>query len=571
MGRARKSRASTKISFAPSFVLSSAHSLALYLCGTLIVASIVLGGGSRSGFVGDVILQLLSIPVLLWCSREMWRAPSWNNGIRWSGLICALLILIPLLQLIPLPTGFWASLPGREAISRTYALLGRDLPAQPLSMSPSATWQSALSMLPPLAIFACSLLLSYRERRSVSVLLIVMGVVSVFLGLLQLAQGPESPLRFFAFTNREDAVGFFASRNCYAALLYAIMIFAVCWVIHEAMVVGSLSVKTRFTTSAILWLFVSFTALVAFVGAQAMARSRAGIILSATALIGAFLIAATDRRSRDRGQGASRLLLGIMSFAIVFSLQFALFRILARFSVDPLTDARVLFTAKTFEAAKFYMPFGTGLGTFVPIYAMHEKAPDLLYVYANHAHNDFAEVWLETGIAGPILAGLALLVFLRAAMPVWGRSGLGDASEIDVALMKAATLVLVLFAAHSLVDYPLRTAAIMAVSAFSCGLLVAPLSRDKSVHKGAARTVELDHALERMAHSARTSRLPDNPLSALIEPTIALTKPAERWEGTEAWPEAWRPKANDKSDDRDATPATTQGKPPATDPPEKPQ
>ena len=137
--------------------------------------------------------------------------------------------------------------------------------------------------------------------------------------------------------------------------------------------------------------------------------------------------------------------------------------------------------------------------------------------------------------------------------------------------MKAATLVLVLFAAHSLVDYPLRTAAIMAVSAFSCGLLVAPLSRDKSVHKGAARTVELDHALERMAHSARTSRLPDNPLSALIEPTIALTKPAERWEGTEAWPEAWRPKANDKSDDRDATPATTQGKPPATDPPEKPQ
>ena len=139
MRRARKSRASTTLSFAPNFVLSSTHSPAFYMCGALVVASIVLGGGSRSGFAGDVILQLLSIPLLLWALREIYWAPSWNPGVRWAAVICALLLLIPVVQLIPLPASLWAALPGRDVISGTYELLGRNMPAQPLSMGPSAT------------------------------------------------------------------------------------------------------------------------------------------------------------------------------------------------------------------------------------------------------------------------------------------------------------------------------------------------------------------------------------------------------------------------------------------------
>jgi hypothetical protein len=43
-------------------------------------------------------------------------------------------------------------------------------------------------------------------------------------------------------------------------------------------------------------------------------------------------------------------------------------------------------------------PFGTGLGTFLPVYATVEKDENVSFAFANRAHNDLAEVLLETGI-----------------------------------------------------------------------------------------------------------------------------------------------------------------------------
>ena len=102
----------------------------------------------------------------------------------------------------------------------------------PISVSPQATWLSALSLVPPLAIFFCTLLLAYRERRLLSLIVIAVGMVSVFVGLIQVAQGQESPLRFFAITNPTEAVGFFANRNHFAALLYCLMVFAIAWTVE---------------------------------------------------------------------------------------------------------------------------------------------------------------------------------------------------------------------------------------------------------------------------------------------------------------------------------------------------
>ena len=51
------------------------------------------------------------------------------------------------------------------------------------------------------------------------------------------------------------------------------------------------------------------------------------------------------------------------------------------------------------------------MGTFVPVYAMFEKPENILAnTYVNRAHNDFLELWLESG-----LLGLALM----AVFAVW--------------------------------------------------------------------------------------------------------------------------------------------------------
>ena len=62
--------------------------------------------------------------------------------------------------------------------------------------------------------------------------------------------------------------------------------------------------------------------------------------------------------------------------------------------------ARIPFAHNTITAAKAYMPFGSGVGTFVSVYPGFEPAHDAISnVYANHAHNDLLEVWLEGGVS----------------------------------------------------------------------------------------------------------------------------------------------------------------------------
>jgi len=145
-----------------------------------------------------------------------------------------------------------------------------------------------------------------------------------------------------------------------------------------------------------------------------------------------------------------------------------------RFDADPLADGRIAIARNTIEAAMATMPFGAGLGAFVPVYAMFENPQDLMAgAYANHAHNDFLELWLETGVVAPILLGVFAFWLIRRSAEVWRRSQSGEFG-IDQSSTRAATLIIALLVAHSLVDYPLRTGAMMAVFAVACALLVDP-------------------------------------------------------------------------------------------------
>src|SRR5262249_16018400 len=145
-------------------------------------------------------------------------------------MLCFAIALLPLLQLIPLPPWIWRKLPGRETIVTVFELVGGQSTWMPISMSPTATWLSFLSLLPPMAIFLGAVQLGYRERCWLGLVGISVGIVSAFLGLLQVAQGPSSRLRFFESNmNAGEAVGFFLNRNDFAALLYMVLLFAGSW------------------------------------------------------------------------------------------------------------------------------------------------------------------------------------------------------------------------------------------------------------------------------------------------------------------------------------------------------
>jgi O-antigen ligase len=85
-------------------------------------------------------------------------------------------------------------------------------------------------------------------------------------------------------------------------------------------------------------------------------------------------------------------------------------------------------------------------------------------VYVIHAHNDYAELALETGLPGILLIIAILAWWGRAAWHAWIYSDRGPYARA-ASIGSAAILV------HSVVDFPLRTAAIAAVFAMCLALL----------------------------------------------------------------------------------------------------
>ena len=148
-----------------------------YMTGGVLAASLILGGGTHSGFLGDVILQVLSVLLLCAALSQLFTSRSIRT-LKWPLTFAALMVLLPVAQLIPLPASLWNLLPGREVISETFRLLNQSQPLQPITMSPSATWLSALALIPPMSIFFACLTLNFAQRRTLSVVIVVMGVFS---------------------------------------------------------------------------------------------------------------------------------------------------------------------------------------------------------------------------------------------------------------------------------------------------------------------------------------------------------------------------------------------------------
>jgi O-antigen ligase len=539
----------------------------------MMTASLLLGGGTRGGFLSDAVLELLAIPAFLLAIASLadlpWSSADLRRRARWALLLCLAFALPPLVQLVPLPSWIWTRLPGREAVTAVFDTIGGARPWLPISVAPNATAVSALSLLPPFAIFLGTLQLGYRERRWISLLAIVIGVVSVFLGLTQLAQGPTSSLRFFAFTNTDEAVGFFANRNHFAALLYSLLLFAAAWTTDVIVKAGSWNDLRRLEPRVVVPLTASVMVCVVLLVGEMVARSRAGFGLTLIALAGGVALAVVGRRT-SAAVTPRKLALAATALVVIVVVQFGLYRTVGRLAADPLEDARIAFAHNTLKATLAFMPLGSGVGTFVPVYSMFEQPGDALpYVYANHAHNDYLEIWLETGVMGIALLGLFVVRVGLTGVRLWRQPPAG-AGELDWSLIRAATLVIALIMAHSFVDYPVRTGAMMAIFAFCCALLVEPL-----------RPLQREpRALESVPRAAQRGRHPD-PVAATKAPAVAkasaasavpangprqpalpsaqstaapATPPARgggRWGEDIEWPDAWRKSNGRKNNHED--------------------
>jgi len=283
---------------------------------------------------------------------------------------------------------------------------------------------------------------------------------------------------------------------------------------------------------------VTVAIIVVLLSAEAMARSRAGRALTILALIGASALAWKEWRRVSRGTAG--LVMGAIALIFLFVAEFTLYRIMQRFADDPLADSRIPFARNTFTAAMEYMPFGSGIGTFVPVYGMYERSGDtMVNAFANHAHNDILEICLEAGVLGIVMTGVFAVWVTKTSVEIWRSSTFGS-RDIDLWLARSANIIIILLAIHSFVDYPLRTAAVMAVMAFACGLLVAPFTEaDKA-------TSLREECSDRHSVKKQRRHAPARVGAASLAGSVRTgSAPSEEsgwkpWGEGITWPEAWR-------------------------------
>ena len=452
---------------------------AFVLTALLLLLACILGGSSRPGLAGDTLLQLASLPVLwLALARLRWAslaAPA-RLALIWLGLVGALFAL----QCLPLPHDWWVALGGRAELAAELVIAGVDPSVRPLSLDAYATERALWTLLPPAAVFIGALSLDPRTRLRLVPVLFGMVALSVVLGLAQVADGPDSGLRLYAITNPTEAVGFFANRNHYAALLYMSLPLALAWL------AARLAERSAGRAVSILGIVADALLVMLVILGLVLARSRAGLILGMAGLLAGVVIALSIARIHDGGH--ARITRGVVATAVmglVLAIQYGLYGVLERLGQDPLGDARWTVLGVTLQAARHFGALGSGYGTFVNAYQSFETPAVQFSAYVNHAHNDWAELWLEGGWPAAVLAALLLLWLLFAGVRVWRRRG---GSPMAAVIPRAASVSIVLCLLQETVDYSLRTSADLCVLALLCALLVRrPAARDDADRAASAR------------------------------------------------------------------------------------
>jgi O-antigen ligase len=411
------------------------------------------GGASRADVLSLPLVRLAAVAMiaiaLMQIDREQWRE------IRVPVYFLLGVAAIIGVQLIPLPPGFWASLPGHDVYAEAMRLTGIDGGWRPLSLTPDLTLNALLAILPPLAaVLALGLIGRTLQTLLIPLLLVAIGL-NVLVGLLQIAS--NAPY-FYSITNPDAAVGFFSNRNHFAVLLAACFPVLACWVAlpHADPVIR----RTR------MW--IALCAAAAIFPLLLTTGSRAGLVLGLIGAIAALGIRLA-RRSRDGGYERPKfrpivllpLALGLAAVAVTIALSRdeALHRLLSGAE-----DQRSAYLPIYLQMAKDYFPTGAGFGAFDAVFRAYEPVQTITSEYMNQAHNDLIQIFIEGGI----LAGVALAAFLLWFVTrLWGLWRDKVRSPVDL-LGRTGSVIALLILLSSAVDYPLRTPWLSVLMAAAC-------------------------------------------------------------------------------------------------------
>jgi O-antigen ligase len=420
-----------------------------------LVLTFLTGGGSRADILSLVVLRPAAV---LFCGVAFWSL-SWEHVKAYRTLfgMAAAIFALVVFHLIPLPPAIWSSLPGREIITEIDNVAGLGKVWRPIAMVPSGAWNAFYSLFVPLAVLLLGAQLSREERFNLLPIVLGLGLLSGFLGIIQVAGPADGPLYLYNFTNNGSAVGLFSNRNHQAILLASLFPMLAVYAATSARSEEQLTLK--------LWLAIG--AGMVLVPLLLVTGSRAGLILGVAGLISILLVyekpaSLTPKKRQGKSLNLRYGLLGLGALClgaltIITSRAEAFQRLFAAGQVE---EDRFRVWVPITQMAWKYFPFGSGIGSFIEVYQIDEPNDLLGHQYFNHAHNDWLEVVMTAGFAGLILLGAALIFWAGLTLKSL-RTPLGESPAVSFGRLGAITILIL--ALGSIGDYPLRTPSLACV------------------------------------------------------------------------------------------------------------
>lgn len=443
------------------------RSVLRWLLPSTILLAILLGGSSRADILSLLILRPLSALLLVFAVYR-YGGEAWRQSPALMALAGGV-VLLAVTHVIPLPPALWSGLPGRDVIVQTYKVAGMPLPWNPLSMSPVGAWNALFSLMLPMAALILALAAKPDDRVRALKWVLVIALISGFVGLLQILGPPRGPLYFYKITNAGAAVGLFANRNHQAVLMASLYPLLAMYASLADNSRGRLQLHRAIAMAAAVFI----TPMILVTG------SRNGLVLGAVGLFlavwvygkGAEKLAirpATMRWRRLAPFAVVAVLVGLSALTILASRGVAFQRLV---NLDASQDLRLKALPTVVQITRDTFPWGSGMGSFDEVYRHYEPSQLLSPNYFNRAHNDWLEIVMTGGLPVMLLALVAITFFIGTAVAVLKHKERGRSQRRVLISARCAIVILLLLAIGSIAEYPARTPSLAVLGVLCAAVL----------------------------------------------------------------------------------------------------
>ena len=427
----------------------------------LLVMAVVLGGGGIVHGLRHMAIQLASLVVLALHREAVARFVS--QGPRGLVVLALASMALPLLQAVPLPAALWQALPGRDLVMQSRGVAGLAADGwMSFSVDPVRTLVAFCSTLVPFAFIAVGSSLDLRDRTRLLLTLAAVALAGLLLGTVQLASANTVAILQDFPADEGFLYAFFSNRNS-TAMFFLIALLATAAL---PMAPGGTRLLLTVTAGGLFALAVVLT------------QSRTGIVLLLPALLFAAVRFASTRHAQDgkrRGPDRWMLVTGLIALGVVAALGLSLASggrvadAVSRFETIQ-TDRLENWEDASGTVAR-YWPLGAGTGTFDEVFQIDESLEHVSPARAGRVHNDYIEIVIESGLVALVLllgwwAWCLMAVLARRRDPDRWQAFAGWTALVCIAL-------------QSVLDYPLRSEALLALAGLMVALLTpAPKARE---------------------------------------------------------------------------------------------